>query len=249
MSQIVRDQNKTYHVQELMQRADNVNTPDFLERKLEKYIPVFVYGTLKAGGRFHDVLNKAPCFGDARSVTSGYIMKAAYNDSFPVVLASTRGETYPIYGEIYIVNANILLELDRIEGNNEMYKREQKWFWLEDQSIKGKGGMLRPSIKAWVYLGMPDFWTGVPVTKVSPKGKEDKRFYEWSVEPPRSALKYAPKSRVAPEHSVETSRMWDMHYEGDDLFEQEIAWAEYDEALRKKNEKFAEGDILPPFDI
>lgn len=259
MSAYVSDKhypNKSYHCTELLTR-DNDFTPDYLDRKLEKYIPVFVYGTLKVGGRFHEILKDAPCFGDGYTATPTYTMKGTGND-FPVIFSHGKAspENAAVFGEVYIINARLLLELDRIEGNGEMYQREQRWIFLLDQSIKGKGGMIRPGLKAWVYIGKPEFWEGIPLTPIKPKKMGVVDIWDWPIHSsiPKTAQTYPPRpsnpkpAKVTPsamyQSTPESSAwMWDGFFQDDDKeTQEEIDWADYDAAMTGRAERMVPWD-------
>lgn len=244
------DSNRSYLSVELLCR-DNDNTPDFLDRKLEKHIPVFVYGTLKTGQRLHSVLGDAPCLGDAYTVTPTYTMKQA-DAGFPVIFnhSKTAPDHHHVMGEVYIVNASILLELDRVEGNGEMYQRDRRWVWLLDQQVQAKSKSFRPAIRPWVYLGMKEFWDGIPLVNIPAKKGKETEYLDWQG-PSKSNILYAPKSNVIPITSarqIKPAANYMQHYpdqngEGGDIDWSDIMaqdaldWKEYDEAMAQKKAK------------
>lgn len=169
-------------------------TPDYLKLKLEKYIPVFVYGTLKAGMPRHGVLEETVALGDGYTSTAGYQMVKSTRGDFPVVLGqNTVGVLgQRILGEVYLVSPKHMLNLDKIEDNNTMYKREARYVYLLDQTMKTANGVIRPSIKCWIYLGVHDFWKNQDTETMKSKEVDGgkMRVYEWEREPSwDSALK------------------------------------------------------------
>lgn len=144
--------------QSLIKRVSD-RTPDFIERKSEHFIPVLVYGTLKAGGYFHDALEGCPYLGEAHTTTPAFVLYDT--GSFPVAFHITtssdsrlkhRGK---LFGEVYVVDPLTLLQLDRIESNGKMYTRKRLTVKLIDQQ-----GQANQVIQAWVYCGVDRYWSG-----------------------------------------------------------------------------------------
>jgi gamma-glutamylcyclotransferase (GGCT)/AIG2-like uncharacterized protein YtfP len=191
---------------QLLERR-NSYTPDFLDRKLEKHIPVFVYGTLKSGFDNHKFLDGSQALGEAYTTTTSYVMEKCDSGAFPVVYAlkSAHPTGQRIYGEVYLVSARHLLNVDVLEKNGQMYQRELRFVHLLEQSFKTKNGSMRPSLKCWIYLGLESFWVHHDTKGMKSKEIENMRVYEWEAEkfrpfnPLRPALleKYEAESRVA----------------------------------------------------
>ena len=141
---------------QLAERA--INTPDFLKLKGLQYVAVFVYGTLKKGGKNHALLQDMPYLGLAESTAPCYQMKT-YEGSFPIM--KKLGKEFArqcdyVIGEMYAVTPQRLLILDRLEQNGFLYERTECMFWLKDQVAPVKpshGKIYRPCIKAWAYMG------------------------------------------------------------------------------------------------
>lgn len=173
-------------VKQLLER-DNDNTPDWRDRKIEDWIPIFVYGTLKAGGRLHRVLENAFWLGDG--ITAGHDFNMYDTGGFPVVrpVHASHEMGGKIFGELYMVDPVTLLELDRIEGNGEMYERRQIWIWAQDQAVDrvnqetGATMKARPGVYAWAYIGCNDFWRGQKLDQVIPKMSNGQKYYDWNV--------------------------------------------------------------------
>lgn len=166
---------------ELLKRRNSF-TPDFLELKLKDRIPVFTYGTLRVGQKRFSTLEDQVYLGEAYSATQNYEMVNSEMD-FPVALnsefQSVKGAS--IFGEVFLVKPEIILELDLIESNGEMYKREERWFYLLDQQTKKRN--IRPSMKCWVYMGVRDFWKSYTTFPITPKmvtPNKPRRVYEWT---------------------------------------------------------------------
>lgn len=179
--------NPTPICQELLARK--AISPDFSKLSFEDYVPVFVYGTLKSGGLRNDVLDGCPYLGEARTATSTFILKD-FEGNFPVAFSALdprkNTDAKYIYGEVYAVPPRVLLELDMIESNGSMYQREEKFMFLMEQSYSTRHGSARPSIKAWMYLGVKDFWSDWENMKSCPtvsvtSSKGVSRAYEFPV--------------------------------------------------------------------
>lgn len=82
---------------------------------------VFVYGTLKSGGKVRglDQFPGASIVGKATTTYPDYDMVDL--GSFPAVLL--KGEKY-IQGEVWEVNDQTMLELDMIEGYPDFYNKQ-----------------------------------------------------------------------------------------------------------------------------
>ena len=79
---------------------------------------VFVYGTLKRGFANHRLLEKAHFLGEAYLPRTKMINLGAY----PAVIA---GGTKEVMGEMYQVDDETLIRLDRLEGHPSFYERRQ----------------------------------------------------------------------------------------------------------------------------
>ncbi|WP_028455073.1 gamma-glutamylcyclotransferase family protein [Chitinilyticum litopenaei] len=99
-------------------------------------ITVFVYGTLKRGGWNHRWLAGATLLGEAETV-DWYTL---YADAVPHLVREE--ESYPVRGELYLVDYATLLDLDELEGHPDAYCREQV-------RVRGPSG---EELIAWVYF-------------------------------------------------------------------------------------------------
>jgi len=158
-------------------------TPDFLERKLEGLIPVFVYGSLREGFHNHDVVKGNFFLGSAVTSIEKYEMREPNHGGFPLVFerssdasCTTKGK---INGEVYVVDPITLLNLDQLEGNGRMYTRKQQWVYLKDQQLGNKTS-IRPSIFVWMYMAQPKYWEHKGHYQCANKVTEGKRVYDWA---------------------------------------------------------------------
>jgi gamma-glutamylcyclotransferase (GGCT)/AIG2-like uncharacterized protein YtfP len=109
-------------------------------------IRVFVYGTLKFGHPNHHVLKGGTLLG--RCFIEGG-MKMLDLGFYPAVVPAAK-ETGRVYGEVYLINEDILNHLDILEGHPHYFtrlKRETPWK------------------KAWVYF-MPETYANEEKYKV-----------------------------------------------------------------------------------
>ena len=104
---------------------------------------VFVYGTLRQGGRYHHLLEQATYLGTAKTSPRYVLVDVG---SYPAML---KNGTQVIHGEVYEVNAPTLKELDVLEGVPELYTREQ--ILLEDGSM------------VWTYFMVPHLAQDLPI--------------------------------------------------------------------------------------
>lgn len=134
-------------------------TPDWLERKMERDIPIFVYGAMKSGGAQAWALRDSPCLGEAFTSTCNYLMESAQYGDFPVVFdtKTLMSRSNRVLGECYLVDPMTLLRLDSMEENGKMFYRQQRFVFLPEQEIPSTK-RFNPSVKAWIYLGKYDFW-------------------------------------------------------------------------------------------
>ena len=80
---------------------------------------LFVYGTLMRGERNHRLLAEAEFVGEARTV-AGFTMIDL--GAFPGVVAHGEGV---VVGELFRVDAETLLAVDRLEGHPRFYRRTE----------------------------------------------------------------------------------------------------------------------------
>ncbi len=81
---------------------------------------VFVYGTLKRGGRWHHLLGDAELLGGARTLAPHPLIV----DDFPYLL-DEPGRGLIVEGELYRVNSRTLARLDELEGHPHEYHRRR----------------------------------------------------------------------------------------------------------------------------
>ena len=166
-------------------RRYNKNSPDFLDRKLEGQIPVFVYGTLRQGFSNHGLLKGMPYLGKGVSAIEKFEMKEPHHGGFPLLFEagqrtnSSNVMAGKVHGEVYVVDPLTLLELDRLEGNGDMYTRSKQWITLKDQTVAAKNNF-KPCIQAWVYISGKAFWRDRVTTSVPSKLVNSVRQYDWS---------------------------------------------------------------------
>ncbi|WP_047985516.1 gamma-glutamylcyclotransferase family protein [Ornithinibacillus californiensis] len=103
-------------------------------------IRVFVYGTLRKGERNAHLLNNATCISES-CWTQGGLYDTG--NGYPAIKQSTSSI---VYGEVYEVSNQELIELDYLEGYTE--GRENNLYDRVDQEIITENGR----IKAFVYV-------------------------------------------------------------------------------------------------
>ncbi len=168
-------------------------TPDFAALKQKKHHAVFVYGAAKAGGRCHPLLADGTPLGDAYSAQPTFVMKSL-GGSHPLLCIATPGQENlqaRVYGEVYIVSAEDIMNLDYLEQNGVCMQRTDRFFWLLDQSYKTKTGKGRPALRCWVYVARNDWayqnQTGIVTRKENGATAMLSKYYEWDL-PKQSVL-------------------------------------------------------------
>lgn len=166
-----------------LQKRYNKNTPDFLDRKMDNEIPVFVYGTLKYGHHNHGVLGDAKYLGSATTCIDKFEVREPTHGYFPIVhevgmQSKTNLSAGKVRGECYVVDPLTLLELDRLEDNGFMYTRSLQWVYLSDQAVKGNS--FKPSVQAWMYIAERKYWDGKYTIKYPSTMNNKTRYYDWT---------------------------------------------------------------------
>jgi len=91
-----------------------------------KKIRVFVYGTLRKGLTFGDALDRAELLGNGETKDKfGF-----FHYRYPAALIMSSD--VHIKGELYLVDAETLKDLDAIEGHPEFYRRRPVYIRMED---------------------------------------------------------------------------------------------------------------------
>jgi len=80
----------------------------------------FVYGTLKRGGRYHDLLAAQRFIGEARTM-GGYTL---YQPADYPGMVRSKADTEGVTGELWAVSETCLAKLDALEGlSQKLYER------------------------------------------------------------------------------------------------------------------------------
>jgi gamma-glutamylaminecyclotransferase len=97
---------------------------------------VFVYGTLRKGQGNHYLFKSSKFIGNAKTKLS----YALYVNWVPFL--SRTASVSQVTGEVYSIDDATLLNLDRLEGHPDAYKRDQAEVVLEDGT----------ELIAWIYF-------------------------------------------------------------------------------------------------
>jgi gamma-glutamylcyclotransferase (GGCT)/AIG2-like uncharacterized protein YtfP len=89
-------------------------------------VRVFVYGTLKRGERNHHLLAAASCQGAAVTRQAGFTLREYASTSSPgrITPSVQAGGAHRIAGEVYDLDAELLVRLDRLERLGLDYERQ-----------------------------------------------------------------------------------------------------------------------------
>lgn len=98
-------------------------------------IMVFVYGTLKEGGRLHPHMESigAEKVGVGRLLNKAWVMRDL--GSYPALQPVEDGSGTYILGEVYLIPTSKLAALDLVEGYPDGYDRKSTTVWVGDQSV------------------------------------------------------------------------------------------------------------------
>lgn len=137
-------------------------TPDFSALRMYNYIPLFIYDNMKISCLNSDMLKGSQFLGDAHTATEGYCLEETMPGRNTICFKDDNIKSLKrakIRGEMFGAPPEIFLELDRFLLNGTMYERVLKTFFLEDQAyIVQKDKRRIPSLRAWIYLGVPKYW-------------------------------------------------------------------------------------------
>lgn len=128
-------------------------TPDFPKLRKLSHQYVFVYGTLKQGFRNHKFLREDDLVGCGFTDQDRFFIAKEKQAKFPIALFDNREEFRGrLYGEIYKVLPETMLDLDNLESNGIVFKR----FPLLINYWQKIGGPY--TLRCWTYIGARDYW-------------------------------------------------------------------------------------------
>lgn len=133
---------------------NGAHTKDFPVLNRKTHIDVFVYGTLKNSFRNHKTLGPRPeLLGVGHTTYDRFLMARHTKSAFPIAYFHSD-ETYRarIYGEVYRIITDRILQLDYLESNGIMFKRH----FLPIDIVQRDGSIQKHN--AWTYLGVKDYW-------------------------------------------------------------------------------------------
>lgn len=167
---------------ELLRRR-NKETPDFQELLLEGDNLVFAYGTLRPGGANYHLVKNSKWLGEGITLADNFILRST--GGFPTVKITKSHLAGKVCGDVYAVDALTMCELDRLEGNNTLYKRSKKFITMMDQEYPLAGGKTgRPNLECWMYLipenddSFDGNWLGTSRMRQKVDGSSV-RLYDW----------------------------------------------------------------------
>lgn len=114
---------------------------------------LFVYGTLKSGGRFNHVLENSNMIHDF-ALVSGKIMD---NGQYPF-MSEEKGSF--VHGEIYEVDHKTLSEIDQIEGFHK-YGNDKHNLFVRKKSLALLGN--NEHVLCWAYYGNQPEFDRIPI--------------------------------------------------------------------------------------
>lgn len=110
----------------------------------------FVYGTLKRGGRYHDLLAAQRFIGEARTV-GGYTL---YQPADYPGMVRSKADTEGVTGELWAVSETCLAKLDALEGlSQKLYERIPVALLAPHDSIAAESYLYLRPLKGCPHLG------------------------------------------------------------------------------------------------
>lgn len=123
---------------------------------------LFIYGTLKRGGKRHSLLNESDFITEAVTGVNYDLKrttKTPTNYDFPVLFKNSKfvkGRQYlhRVIGELYHVNDDLLRILDGVEAVPRLYTRSISTVYHWDS----KNNHIKDQVDAYMYVGNHDYW-------------------------------------------------------------------------------------------
>jgi len=154
------------------------HTPDFNDLRRYEYIPVFIYDSelmqcTKGKSNWLLGFHHSYYLGKAYTVTDKYILKQAgdikvRNVAFDSKLDATNPMSHKaknyIRGEVYALHPRSLLNVDYYLGNNRMFRREQRSFFMADQDSPFRDDAW-PTFRCYIHMGIPEYWNNFKMEK------------------------------------------------------------------------------------
>lgn len=160
----------TSTLEEKLDRRDYY-TPDFNNLKTFENIPVFIYDNLMSNFDDSKYLRKfgAKFLGASKTAVSNFnLLKfTPSNRRKQTYVALTNGSSGSmrkghVFGDVYAVPPKMMLALDNIYRNGKMFFRRKTTVFLTQQEVKtGNQSVGRPSMPAWMYIGIPHIWENI----------------------------------------------------------------------------------------
>lgn len=139
-------------------------TPDYFQRKMEDHIPMFVYGAMKKGGfLYDDIMDSCYYLGSGTTSQGHWDLRTEENGYYPIMMKSFQGEDAflgKVRGQVFVVDPLTLLQVDRMEQNGVLFKRQKIFIALHDQKYTTKDGLRATIIPCWTYVGLPEASSG-----------------------------------------------------------------------------------------
>lgn len=123
-------------------------TPDFKEIRKKDNILLFVYDEYRESMYGKDMFKKSGYLGRASTCATIFRMYI-WQGKWPVVVKNGLMGTRVIIGDVYVVDAATLMQMDAIYKNGEELFRSREYVYLEDQRAKAN---LIPTQEAVMYL-------------------------------------------------------------------------------------------------
>jgi gamma-glutamylcyclotransferase (GGCT)/AIG2-like uncharacterized protein YtfP len=142
-------------MRDISERGEYTSDYPLLSKKKSQL--VFVYGTLKKSFRNHRTLGSdAKIEGVGFTKFNRFFLANYTKGGFPVAFFNNSGveaSKAKIYGEVYSIHPDVMLDLDYLESNGIMFKRIN----LPVTVTQGDGST--QDTYAWTYIGVKDYWS------------------------------------------------------------------------------------------
>lgn len=147
--------------EEILEKRKLLNTtPDFLDLKVWNHHLLFVYGSMKEGGVNSFVLDDCPYLGMGITQADNWkLYESSSSKTFSVAMTINKNDGLCLTGEVYVVDTEMIMTLDKILRNGKIFSRRRHYIKLQEQEYPTVGGKkARPYQSCFTYVGDPDYW-------------------------------------------------------------------------------------------
>ncbi len=172
-----------YRIAQQELKSRKFYTPDI--RDVEKYDNHLVFVDSYLMSKYNtkrEFLEKAQYLGAAMTVSGQYRMMCS--NRWAVTFHEAKKPTSRnVFGEVYAVSTEALFALDAFYSNYLYVNRKKQWVRLREQEAPFKNGITRPTVEAWMYLGIPERWKDITLVYGPVALDKGIQTYHWNDKP------------------------------------------------------------------